>query len=314
MTVPVLTDRALGRATLARQHLLRRSSTDALSMIEHLLGLQAQAPLAPYFALWTRIRNFRPDALSDLLEPRAVVRIALMRGTMFAVSSADAHALRPWVQPVLDRGVDANKAHRIGLEGLDRSVLVSVARDLLAGTPMSQAELRPLLAERFLDQDPAALAHAVRCLQTWCGLTRLAEIVDRLRPQLVVFRDERGAELFDLPDAPRPDPSAAAPVRILAPFDNVLLSHADRTRFVSEEHRKRIMAENGIIAPLLLVGGTVAGSARVITDPTTAAVEMTLWRTVTASARSALEAEGMRLLNFAAPEVDTHDVRFVDAR
>lgn len=369
MTARVLTDRALGRATLARQHLLRRSSTDALSMIEHLLGLQAQAPLAPYFALWTRIRSFRPDALSDLLESRAVVRIALMRGTVFAVSGADAHALRPWVQPVLDRGVDANKAHRIGLEGLDRSALVSVARALLAGTPMSQAELRPLLAERFPDQDPAALAHAVRCLlplvqvpprglwgrsgqprlahldeyvgpppalpgpdrlilrylaafgpasvkdvQTWCGLTRLAEIVDRLRPQLVVFRDERGTELFDLPDAPRPDPSAPAPVRILAPFDNVLLSHADRTRFVSEEHRKRIMAENGIIAPLLLVGGTVAGSARVTTDRTTAAVEMTLWRTVTASARSALDAEGMRLLNFATPEVETHDVRFVDDR
>src|SRR5690606_11443353 len=164
VTVPVLTDRALGRATLARQHLLRRSSTDALSMIGHLLGLQAQAPLAPYFALWTRIRNFRPYALSDLLESRAVVRIALMRGTVFAVSGADAHALRPWVQPVLDRGVDANKAHRIGLEGLDRSALVSVARELLAGTPMSQAELRPLLADRFPDQDPAALAHAVRCL------------------------------------------------------------------------------------------------------------------------------------------------------
>ncbi len=155
---------------------------------------------------------------------------------------------------------------------------------------------------------------SVKDVQTWCGLTRLAEIVDRLRPQLVVFRDERGTELFDLPDAPRPDPSAPAPVRILAPFDNVLLSHADRTRFVSEEHRKRIMAENGIIAPLLLVGGTVAGSARVITDRTTAAVEMTLWRTVTVSARSALEAEGMRLLNFAAPEVETHDVRFVDDR
>ncbi|MFX1758362.1 Uncharacterised protein [Rhodococcus gordoniae] len=367
MTAPVLTDRALGRATLARQHLLRRSSTDALTMIEHLLGLQAQAPLAPYFALWTRIRNFRPEALSDLLESRAVVRIALMRGTVFAVSGADAHALRPWVQPVLDRGVDANRAHRAGLDGLDRTALVSVARELLAGTPRSQAELRPLLAERFPDQDPAALSHAVRCLlplvqvpprglwgrsgqprlahldeyvgpppvlpgpdrlilrylaafgpasvqdaQAWCGLTRLGEIVDRLRPQLVVFRDERGAELFDLPDAPRPDPSIPAPVRILAPFDNVLLSHSDRTRFVSDEDRTRIMTRNGIIAPLLLVGGTVAGSARVMNGRTTATVEMTPWRTITASGRSALEAEGMRLLNFAAPGADTHDVRILD--
>lgn len=367
MTIGTLTDRALGRATLARQHLLRRSDMDPLTMIEHLMGVQAQSPTPPYYALWTRLRGFRPEALSDLLESRRVVRIVLMRGTVFAVSVADAHALRPWVQPLLDRDLDTNPAHRAGLRDVDRKALASLARELLSDTPRSQTELRPLLAGHFPEQDPAALAHAVRCLlplvqvtprglwgrsalprlapldvwagppasdlpgpdrivlrylaafgpasvrdvQAWCGLTRLSEIVERLRPELVTFRDERGVELFDLPDAPRPDPSTPAPVRILAPFDNALLAHADRRRFISDEHRARTMTKNGIIAPMILVGGRVAGAAKLITGRGSAVLEVTAWRSLSASSRSAIEAEGAKLVKFAAPDADEHDVRLI---
>ncbi|MFD6893366.1 winged helix DNA-binding domain-containing protein [Rhodococcus sp. NPDC060086] len=367
MTIGTLTDRALGRATLARQHLLRRSDMDPLTMIEHLMGVQAQSPTPPYYALWTRLRGFRPEALSDLLESRRVVRIVLMRGTVFAVSVADAHALRPWVQPLLDRDLDTNPAHRAGLRDVDRKALASLARELLSDTPRSQTELRPLLAEHFPEQDPAALAHAVRCLlplvqvtprglwgrsalprltpldvwagppasdlpgpdrlvlrylaafgpasvrdlQAWCGLTRLSETVERLRPELVTFRDERGVELFDLPDAPRPDPSTPAPVRILAPFDNALLAHADRRRFISDEHRARTMTKNGIIAPMVLVGGRVAGAAKLITGRRSAVLEVTAWRSLSASSRSAIETEGAKLMKFAAPDADEHDVRLI---
>ena len=97
-------------------------------------------------------------------------------------------------------------------------------------------------------------------MQTWSGLSRLGEVIERLAPQLIRFKSERGQILYDLPDAPRPDPETPAPVRLIAPFDNILLSHADRTRIISDEHRKRLFSSNnGIVPGALLVDGYVAG-------------------------------------------------------
>ncbi|UIX29900.1 winged helix DNA-binding domain-containing protein [Streptomyces sp. GQFP] len=99
---------------------------------------------------------------------------------------------------------------------------------------------------------------SVKDMQTWAGLTRLRDAFERLRPQLLTFRDEHGTELFDLPDAPRPDPDTPAPPRFLPEFDNLLLSHADRTRLVPTDLKGRTWTGNQAHC-VLLVDGLVAG-------------------------------------------------------
>ena len=95
--------------------------------------------------------------------------------------------------------------------------------------------------------------------RSWSGLARLGEVVERLRPQLVTFRDDRGRELFDLPDAPRPDPDTPAPFRFLPEYDNVLLGFADRRRFVPDEYRTRVFVTELTVGSFL-IDGLVAGA------------------------------------------------------
>jgi len=147
-------------------------------------------------------------------------------------------------------------------------------------------------------------------MQAWSGLTRLREAVERLRPGLRTFRDELGAELFDLPDAPRPDPGVPAPVRLVAEFDNLILSHADRARIISEASRKRIFTRNGIFPGTVLVDGFVVGMWRLARSRGAAALIIEMFEPLGERDRDAIIAEGGRLLAFAVPDAPAHDIQF----
>ena len=135
---PVLGRRELGRALLARQRLLERADATAEEAVTWLVGMQAQAPYAPYFGLWSRLRKFGTPDLADALTERRLVRVALMRSTVHLVTAADYRSLRPWAQPALDRELDT--AFKTTLTGLDRAAVAESGRALLGArhlTPRS---------------------------------------------------------------------------------------------------------------------------------------------------------------------------------
>jgi Winged helix DNA-binding domain len=162
MGVEKLTFRALNRATLGRQMLLARDERSLVDAVEHLLGLQAQLPMNPYVALWSRLQAFDPDALGQLVMDRRLVRIPLMRSTIHLVSGDDCLILRPLVQPVLDKELARHPEFGPALVGVDLAPVLAFARTLLADRPVNGTELRAAMGERFPDLDAAALAYACR--------------------------------------------------------------------------------------------------------------------------------------------------------
>ena len=150
-----LTLRALSRATLARQLLLKRERVSAQDVIARLAGMQAQVPKPPFIGLWTRIEDFDAAELRALIAKRKVVRSTLMRGTIHLVTAEDFLAWRMPIQPVLDIGRGAIA----GEQPLDK--LTPVARAFFEEKPQTFDALRKHLAERFGGNE-RLLAYTVR--------------------------------------------------------------------------------------------------------------------------------------------------------
>jgi Winged helix DNA-binding domain len=364
----IMADRALNRALLERQLLLRRSDMPVAAAVEHLLGLQAQAPMPPYYGLWSRLDGFDPHELGRMLVDREVVRMTLMRGTVHLVTVRDALLLRPLVQVVIERGHNGAFGRRMG--GADGAALEAAVRELLADGPLAARELGKLLVRQGIGDDVEAIGNAVRVYaplvqvpprgvwgaggrplyatleawtgreleaepsidevvlrylgafgpasvmdaQNWSGLTKLRPVLERLRPQLVSFEDDRGRELFDLPEAPRPDPGVPAPVRLLGEYDNVLLGHANRRRIIPAGFPWDAMLAHGRFVSYLLVDGMLRATWWIERDGKRSAVlAIRPFRELTRAERDEVGDEARRMIDFAAAEAAVRDVRFEPA-
>jgi len=127
-------------------------------VVELLLGLQAQAPMPPYYGLWSRLEGFDPHELGRMLTEREVVRLKLMRGTVHLVTVRDALLLRPLVQPVIERGHNGAFGRRMG--GAEPARLAAAVCELLDGDALTGRELALRLIERGIGDDVEAIGNA----------------------------------------------------------------------------------------------------------------------------------------------------------
>jgi hypothetical protein len=337
-------------------------------VVEHLVGLQAQASLPPYHGLWSRLENFDPHELGRMLTDREVVRLTLMRATVHLATVSDALLLRPLVQLVVERNHNGAFGRRMG--GADPAALAAAVRELLADGPLTGRELGTLVVERGIGEDVQAIGNAARVyvplvqvpprgvwgaggqakyatieswtgreleaepsidevvlrylkafgpasvmdMQSWSGLTKLKEVFERLRPMLVSFRDERGKELFDVPDAPRPDADVPAPVRFLGEYDNALLGHADRRRIIPEDFPWTAMLEEGRFVSNLLVDGMVRATWRIDRDDKRrATLVIRPFGKFSKAERDDVAAEAQRMVDFTAYDAEARDIRLETA-
>ncbi|CAM5666858.1 hypothetical protein SCALM49S_07916 [Streptomyces californicus] len=156
----VLDDRALNRATLARQLLLDRAKLPVVDAVAHLCGLQAQEPQEPFVGMWSRLAAFDPAALSGSLTSRNVVRTHLMRRTVHLVAAEDALAWRSRHDAMLRQRVLG--VYRDELRDVDLDGLAADAEELMAdGEPRTAAEIVRELAGRWPGPGPRALGEMV---------------------------------------------------------------------------------------------------------------------------------------------------------
>jgi hypothetical protein len=333
-------------------------------MVERLVTMQAQNPLDPYVALWSRLDGFQPDELSSLIAERRAVRIGLLRNTLHLATADDARRLWPLFRPIRERGWSSSPFTK-QLPGIDMDAVLTASRDLLEAQPQTTSALGKRLHERWPGHDPVPLGYVARfllptvqlpprglwgrsgrptwtTLEAWTGqplssdetpdaavlrylgafgpatvadiriwswLPGLREVVERLRPRLVTFRDEIGRELFDLPDAPRPDADTPAPPRFLPEYDNLLLSHDDRSRVIPELAIGRLTGWVGSF----LVDGHVRGQWR-IDHGKVATIIIEPFEALADQETDELASEAARLLEFMAPIADERRVEFGIAR
>ncbi len=170
------------------------------------------------------------------------------------------------------------------------------------GRPLEPAREPDEMVMRYLAAFGPATPGDVR---SWSGLAGMREVLERLRPRLRAFRDERGRELFDVPDAPLPDPETPAPVRFLPEYDNALLGHDDRARIVAPETKTWTEIGWGMV----LADGFTTARWKMEREKDSATLRVEPFRTVTRDEGAAIAAEGERLLEFLAADTGRRDLQ-----
>ncbi|HLZ59718.1 MAG TPA: winged helix DNA-binding domain-containing protein [Ktedonosporobacter sp.] len=196
-----------------------------------------------------------------------------------------------------------------GAWGVGGSPAYAEATRWLGRSFVSPSEgLRYLILSYLAAFGPAS----VKDIQAWSGLSRLSTAVDALRPELTIFRDEQGRELFDLPGAPLPEADRPAPVRFIPDFDNLVLAYNDRKRIIADRYRPYVFPGYSSVLPTFLVDGFVRGVWEIKRTQTGATLVIQPFEPLADQVQRELREEGERLLCFAGDSEIPWEIEFIE--
>ena len=160
MLQAVLTLRELNRTSLHRQMLLERQDVSVKNAVDRLIGMQSQIPNPAYIGLWSRLKNFTKDDLTQAIENREIVRAAMMRSTLHLVTVDVYGKIQKTIQLALEKGYRSffGKYRDV----VDVEKLIMMAKPFLEEEPRSMGNLRELLQPVHPDVEPNALTYAIR--------------------------------------------------------------------------------------------------------------------------------------------------------
>jgi len=296
-----LQDREVVRSTLMRSTLhlfsaadyaaLRMSLQPPMSVAQRVLGARSQG---------LDLDRVLPAA-NTLLKGRALafdeIRARLQEQFPEVNDRALGYAVRTLLALVMVPSENARW-------GFDRVACFAPAGEWLS-EPLAEEDA-PALARRYLGAFGPASA---KDIQVWSGVGGMKAVLDGMRDELIVFADERGRELFDLADAPRPGAGAAAPPRFLPEFDNLVLAHDDRSRVIADEHRPLVTTKNLRVKATFLLDGVVAGTWTIAIERKVATLSIAPFGSLPKRALKPLTAEAEALLRFAEPEAKDYEVQ-----
>jgi hypothetical protein len=261
----------------ALERALRRDAVIKATLMRATLHLVAARDY-PFFraAVGEAARVIRTRGVAA--PPRAAVRAAVAAAREEPRTRRELYALLGYPERV-DPLVDTTPLRRLHwllseahLEQTHETALWEPARVTkfrpLAFELPSPDDARRFVIRRYLGAfGPASRAD----LAYWSGapLRELGPALESIR--LRTFRDERGVLLYDLPRAPLATGDEPAPARLLAPFDEIVLAHKDRTRIIGDHHRPQVIWGSDVAATFT-IDGIVAGTwkrdgARVVPQP-----------------------------------------------
>lgn len=139
-------------------------------------------------------------------------------------------------------------------------------------------------------------------MQAWSRLTGIKQAVDQLGERVRAYTDARGRTLYDAADAALADPDRPAPVRLLGWYDNLLLSHKDRSRVIPEGGASH-PAWSRLNVSSILIDGFVAGVYKIFPRAGVAELRASPTRPWTRFERAEFDAEAHALLGFLEPDL-----------